>query len=79
MKRRKYSPVKAEAIGAWFRAHPDEYLTIEDIAAKWGVSVATAHGYITTARVYGHRIERVSVYRIAGDETCNLSAPTLAD
>lgn len=64
MKRRTYPVTKAEQVAAWFRAHPDEYLSIDDMASKWGVSVSSAHAYVSAARRHVG-VERVSVYRLS--------------
>lgn len=64
MKRRTYPVTKGEQVADWFRANPHDYLSIEDMAAKWGVSVSSAHAYVSSARRHVG-LERVSVYRLA--------------
>ena len=50
---------------AFFRANPDEELTIDDIAAKFGCNRGTAIRAICIAR-QSIDIERVMVYRLKG-------------
>lgn len=64
MKRRTYPVANGDVIAQWLRAHPDEYLTIEDMETKFDLTELAVRRAITRARsVIG--IERVSVYRLA--------------
>jgi hypothetical protein len=48
----------------FFEANPDEELTVQDVATKFGCSVDTAHSRISQAIAEGELIERVHVIRV---------------
>lgn len=51
-------------IREYFRANPDEWLSIADICAKFGISELMARKAICEANAGTPVIERVSVYRL---------------
>lgn len=51
-------------ISAWFLANPDEWLSIDDVAAKFGVPREYARWSLSRATADG-RVQRYSVYGAA--------------
>jgi len=58
-------PSIPQRLVAFFRANPHEELTVEDIAAKFDCSLATAQNAVSVARE-SISLERVTIYRLGG-------------